>query len=136
MLRRAGVLLVFRLPGGERAAHLQLVPGWAQAGAARTYTADNLFEYMDGNAEGYVLYNFREMHGVTCKKGDVTFVVESPIWASPISRTASSSPIATCSTRVRRRHGRADRTTPPDFRQGQILRPRSPPILKAITLPR
>lgn len=53
-----------------------LVPGWAQAGAARSYTADNLFEYMDGNAEGYLLYGFQEMHGVTCKKGEVTFVVD------------------------------------------------------------
>ena len=32
-----------------------LVPGWTQAGAARTFTAENLFEYMDGNAEGYIL---------------------------------------------------------------------------------
>jgi hypothetical protein len=38
--------------------------------------ADNLFEYMDGNAEGYILYNFQAMHGVTCKKGEVTFVVD------------------------------------------------------------
>jgi len=53
-----------------------LVPGWTQSGAPRAYTADNLFEYMDGNAEGYVRYNFQEMHGVTCKKGDVTFVID------------------------------------------------------------
>jgi hypothetical protein len=53
-----------------------LVPGWTQSGPARSYTADNLFEYMDGNAEGYVLYNFQEMHGVTCKKGAVTFVLD------------------------------------------------------------
>ena len=53
-----------------------LVPGWTQAGAARSYTAENLFEYMDGNAEGYILYNFREMRGVTCKKADATFVID------------------------------------------------------------
>lgn len=53
-----------------------LVPGWTQDGTPRSYTADNLFEYMDGNAEGYILYDFREMHGVTCKKGGVTFVVD------------------------------------------------------------
>ncbi len=53
-----------------------LVPGWAQDGPPRTYTADNLFEYMDGNAEGYVQYNFQEMRGVTCKKGETTFVVD------------------------------------------------------------
>jgi len=53
-----------------------LVPGWTQAGAVRAYDADNLFEYMDGNSEGYIRYNFQEMHGVTCKNGDVTFVVD------------------------------------------------------------
>jgi hypothetical protein len=53
-----------------------LVPGWTQSGAARTYDADNLFEYMDGNAEGYVIYGFQKMQGVTCQKGGVTFVVD------------------------------------------------------------
>jgi hypothetical protein len=52
------------------------VPGWMQDGPARTFTVDNLYEYMDGNSEGYFLYNFVEMRGVTCKKGDVTFVVD------------------------------------------------------------
>jgi len=53
-----------------------LVPGWTQHGAARSYTADNLFEYMDGNSEGYLLYGFLSMRGVTCEKGGVTFVVD------------------------------------------------------------
>jgi hypothetical protein len=52
------------------------VPGWSQAGPDRAYVADNLFEYMDGNAEGYLIYGFLKMQGVTCKKGDVTFVVD------------------------------------------------------------
>ena len=45
------------------------MPGWTQQGAARSYIADNLFEYMDGNAEGYLLYGFQTMHGVTCEQG-------------------------------------------------------------------
>jgi hypothetical protein len=53
-----------------------LVPGWTQQGAARSYTADNLFEYMDGNAEGYLIYGFVNMQGVTCEKGGATFVVD------------------------------------------------------------
>ncbi len=53
-----------------------LAPGWTQEGAERVYTADNLFEYMDGNSEGYLLYNFQEMRGVTCKQGEVTFVID------------------------------------------------------------
>ena len=63
---------------GARAAapSCDMVPGWTQAGEARSYTTDNLFEYMDGNSEGYFSYNFQNMHGVTCKKGDNTFVID------------------------------------------------------------
>lgn len=53
-----------------------LVSGWTQTGDPRTYTADNLFEYMDGNSEGYFRYRFQEMHGVTCLQGDTTFVID------------------------------------------------------------
>jgi hypothetical protein len=53
-----------------------LVPGWQQEGEPRTFTADNLFEYMDGNAEGYVIYDFVRMNGVTCKKDGVTLVFD------------------------------------------------------------
>ena len=52
------------------------VPGWTQHGAARSYGADNLFEYMDGNAEGYLLYGFVNMHGVSCDKGGVTLLID------------------------------------------------------------
>jgi len=44
-----------------------LLAGWVQQGPARTFAADNLFEYMDGNAEGYLLYHFVQMHGVNCQ---------------------------------------------------------------------
>lgn len=53
-----------------------LVPGWAQKGEPRSFVADNLFEYMNVNAEGYLLYGFVKMHGVTCEKGSVTFVID------------------------------------------------------------
>lgn len=53
-----------------------LLPGWAQQGAARSYVAENLFEYMDGNAEGYLLYGFQSMHGVTCWKDGVTLLID------------------------------------------------------------
>ncbi len=53
-----------------------LVPGWTPQGEPRTFAADNLFEYMDGNAEGYLLYGFQSMHGVTCVKGGVTLIVD------------------------------------------------------------
>jgi hypothetical protein len=53
-----------------------LVPGWTQRGEARSYVGDNLFEYMDGNAEGYLIYGFQSMHGVSCAKGPVTLVID------------------------------------------------------------
>ncbi len=53
-----------------------LVSGWAQSGPARSYQAGNLFEYMDGNAEGYLIYGFRSMQGVTCRQGEISFVID------------------------------------------------------------
>jgi hypothetical protein len=62
-----------------------LVPGWTQQGEARVFESDNLFEYMDGNAEGYLIYNFVKMNGVTCQKGDVTLVFDVSEMADPES---------------------------------------------------
>ena len=53
-----------------------LVPGWSQSGPARSYQTANLFEYMDGNAEGYLIYGFRSMKGVTCRQGEISFVID------------------------------------------------------------
>lgn len=53
-----------------------MVPGWTAQAEARTFAPDNLFEYMDGNAEGYLLYGFQNMHGVTCIKSGVTLVID------------------------------------------------------------
>ena len=57
-------------------ADCSLVPGWQQAGALRHYTADNLYEYMDGNSESYFAYGFIQMQGVTCKSGENTLVID------------------------------------------------------------
>ncbi len=43
-----------------------LVPGWSQKGEPRTFEPDTLFDYMNGNAEGYHAYGFLLMRGVTC----------------------------------------------------------------------
>jgi hypothetical protein len=53
-----------------------VVPGWTQQGASRSYAGDNLFEYMDGNAEGYLIYSFVAMHGVNCESGGETIVFD------------------------------------------------------------
>ena len=42
----------------------------AAARRSRLYEGENLFEYIDGNSEGYLIYGFVRLHGVTCGKGD------------------------------------------------------------------
>jgi hypothetical protein len=37
---------------------------------------DDLFDYMDGNAEGYLLYRFARMDGVTCRSGNERLVID------------------------------------------------------------
>jgi len=56
--------------------HCGHVPGWEQSGPVRSYVADNLFEYMDGNAEGYLIYGFLRMTGIRCKSGQNTLVID------------------------------------------------------------
>jgi hypothetical protein len=41
-------------------------PGWTQQGPARSYDSETLFDYMNGNSEGYFAYGFTLMKGVTC----------------------------------------------------------------------
>ncbi len=50
--------------------------GYSQEGKARLYEGDALFEYMDGNSEGYFLYSFVRMNGVTCVKGDRKVLID------------------------------------------------------------
>ena len=45
------------------------VPGFEQSGPNRDYTPDNLFDYRDGAAEGYLIYSFVRMQGIDCKSG-------------------------------------------------------------------
>ncbi len=76
MLRAIATIVAAAALAAAETPDCKLVPGWTQNGPARSYTADNLFEYMDGNAEGYLIYGFDNMHGVTCKQGETTFVLD------------------------------------------------------------
>lgn len=64
------------LQAAEPLPRCDAVPGWTQSGPTRNYAADNLYDYMDGNSEGYLIYGFEQMRGVTCKAGEVSFVVD------------------------------------------------------------
>ena len=57
-------------------ADCHLVAGWKQQGSARRFTPDNLFEYLDGAAEGYLLYGFVQLQGVTCQSGDESVLID------------------------------------------------------------
>jgi hypothetical protein len=59
------------------------VSGWRQQGQERTYTSDNLFEYMNGNSEGYFIYRFAAMKGITCQSGEDTIVIDISEMSDP-----------------------------------------------------
>jgi hypothetical protein len=70
------LLLITAAAAAQSPLSCDLIPGWQQSGVTREYTADNLYEYMDGNAEGYLLYGFVKMQGITCKSGTNTLVID------------------------------------------------------------
>lgn len=71
------ILAVFAPAAGAGgvAPSCSLVPGWTQDGPPRSFVAGNLFEYMNGNAEGYLLYQFVRMNGLNCRNAAGTVVV-------------------------------------------------------------
>ncbi len=60
-----------------------IAPGFTQTGEAREFNTDTLFNYMDGNSEGYFLYSFVRMQGVTCKQGELSLVLDVSEFADP-----------------------------------------------------
>ena len=80
-MKRTALLLVILLTASPAAyagdiLHCGHVPGWEQSGPVRSYQAENLFEYMDGNDEGYLIYGFQRMTGITCKSGQNTLIID------------------------------------------------------------
>lgn len=70
------LVLMGSTAGAQEYLNCKLVEGWEQSGNKREYTADNLYEYMDGNAESYLLYGFVRMQGITCTSGEKRFVID------------------------------------------------------------
>jgi hypothetical protein len=62
--------------GDEPLPRCDVLSGWTQSGPSRSYAADNLCDYMNGNSEGYLIYGFEQMRGITCKSGEVSFIVD------------------------------------------------------------
>jgi hypothetical protein len=79
------VLAIASAAPGAEVADCHLVAGWEQQGGARRFTADNLFEYLNGNAEGYLLYGFVRMQGVTCRSRGNSILIDVFEMADPDS---------------------------------------------------
>ena len=78
-MKRVILLAAIMMSAGTALAQLPPctdVPGWIQQGPARSFDSDNLFEYMNGNAEAYLLYHFVIMKGITCQSGDSTLNID------------------------------------------------------------
>lgn len=61
------------------------VPGWEQSGPARDYVPEDLYDYKDGAAEGYLIYSFERMRGIDCKSGDTTLAIDVSEMTDPDS---------------------------------------------------
>jgi hypothetical protein len=85
-MKGAAFVLTFLLAAGTAAAQMPpctAVPGWSQQGEARSFGPDNLFDYMNGNAEGYLLYRFTQMKGITCASGNTTLNIDISEFEDP-----------------------------------------------------
>jgi hypothetical protein len=79
-MRAAGwaltLLLATGTAGAQEYLNCHFAPGWETSGAKRNYTADNLYEYKDGGAEGYLQYGFVRMQGLTCASAGNTLDID------------------------------------------------------------
>ncbi len=70
------ILLIASAASATQGADCGLAPGWEQQGATRVFDAGNLFEYLDGEAEGYLIYGFVRLRNTTCAKGQEAIVID------------------------------------------------------------
>jgi hypothetical protein len=79
-MKAAGLLLFILLAAGMARSqdylNCQFAPGWEQSGPKRQYVAENLFDYKDGAAEGYLIFGFAGMQGIDCKLGGDTLTID------------------------------------------------------------
>ena len=74
----ASLLLAFSgaLTASDLVPDCSRIPGWSQKGETRSFVPDDLFDYINGNAEGYIIYGFEEMTGVTCVSGEQSVLID------------------------------------------------------------
>jgi hypothetical protein len=79
-VKAAALLLTVLLAAGVAHAQLSLdchlAPGWEASGPVRQFTAENLYDYKDGAADGYLSYGFARMSTIDCKSGADTLTID------------------------------------------------------------
>lgn len=76
LLAACALLLVTSAVHAQAYLDCHFVPGWEQSGPKRQYTPDNLFDYKDGAAEGYLIFSFTQMQGIDCRSGAITLSID------------------------------------------------------------
>jgi hypothetical protein len=80
MKAAAGLLVAVLVAAGmaraQDALDCHFAPGWEPTGPIREYVADNLYEYKDGAADGYLIYGFAHMRSIECKSGGDTLTID------------------------------------------------------------
>ena len=79
-MKTAGLLLAVLVAVGvaraQDALDCHFAPGWEASGPIRQYVADNLYEYKDGAADGYLINGFAQMRTIECKSGGDTLTID------------------------------------------------------------
>jgi hypothetical protein len=79
-MKSAALLLAVLFASGTARAQVapdcHFAPGWEPSGPIRQFTADNLYDYKDGAADGYLSYGFARMSTIDCKSGPDTLTID------------------------------------------------------------
>jgi hypothetical protein len=79
-VKTAALLLTILFAAGTARAQValdcHLAPGWEASGPVRHFTAENLYDYKDGAADGYLSYGFARMSTIDCKSGADTLTID------------------------------------------------------------
>ena len=70
------LLLVAGIAHAQDSLTCQYAPGWQPSGPVRQYTAENLYDYKDGGADGYLIYGFARMSSIDCKLEADTLTID------------------------------------------------------------
>jgi hypothetical protein len=70
------VLLATGMARAQLSLDCHLAPGWEPSGPIRHFTAENLYDYKDGAADGYLSYGFARMSTIDCKSGPDTLTID------------------------------------------------------------